>query len=139
MAARPTLPAQIYALDLGPSARCPVLCLDGWAYRPFSPADSPVDISTRTAQRGRVSTLVLLWPGLPATGSLRRPIADYHAFLRIGCLLPWSVAGSALFFDHSFASSGRINADTVEVESVAKFSEPMDGFATYRKLTLSLT
>src|ERR1700751_626904 len=57
MAAKPPLPAQIYALDLGSSARGPVLCLDGWACRPFS----PVDIGTRTAPHSRLF-LVLFWP-----------------------------------------------------------------------------
>lgn len=55
---------------------------------------SRVDASTRTPQDCRVSILALLWLGLPATSSLPRPIADYHAFLRFGCLLPSSVAGS---------------------------------------------
>jgi hypothetical protein len=103
MADRSPLPAQVYALDLGSSALNPMLCLDGGAY-PYS----RVDISTRTAQHSRVTTFPLLWLELPATGSLPRPIADYHAFLRFGCLLPWSVAGSKHTQEGGAGSSGSL-------------------------------
>ena len=58
MAARPPVPAPIYALDLGPSVGSPVLCLDCCAY-----PRSSLDINTRPTQHDPVSALVLLWVG----------------------------------------------------------------------------